>query len=239
MAYSPDDVRSLFDRIAAQGDQLEKQHFLRNEIPRAFIKKYIRPSDTVLDAGGGAGINAILMARMCQSVTLVDISPKMLALAATNSREAHMLDRIGLFEGDITHLEQCDDAACSFVVAVAGAISHALEKGFQAVQELPRASQKGALLIIGCDSKYGLMRHFLRYDDDLLDETTSIFETGEYLNNGEVRARLYTVAEMVGMLKRAGCEIVEVASTPMIISSLDERRYHEEAGWEKLKALEL
>ncbi len=239
MVYSPEDVRSLFDRIAAQEDQLEKQRFLRNEIPRAFITKYIRPSDIVLDAGGGAGINAILMARVCQRVTLVDISPRILALAASNIREAHLLDRINLIEGDITHLDQCGDAEFSFVVAVAGAISHALEKGFQAVQELVRVSRKGAFLIIGCDSKYGLMRHFLRYDDDLLDETTSLYETSEYLNNGEVKARLYTVAEMTGMLKQAGCEIVEVASTPTIINSLDERRYHQEENWEKLKALEL
>ena len=95
------------------------------------------------------------------------------------------------------------------------------------------------MLIIGCDSKYGLMRHYFRYDDDLLDEAESMYATNEFLNDGEVKAHLYTVAEMSGLLTQAGCEIVEVASTPAIINSLDESKYHQKARWEKLKALEL
>lgn len=71
MTYSPEAVRTLFDKIAAQEDQLEKHPFLRNEIPREFIRRYLGPPDIVLDAGGGTGINAILMAPLCQRVTLV------------------------------------------------------------------------------------------------------------------------------------------------------------------------
>ena len=33
-------------------------------------------SDIVLDAGGGAGINAIMMAKRCKKVTLVDIATR-------------------------------------------------------------------------------------------------------------------------------------------------------------------
>lgn len=239
MTYSPESVKNLFDHIAVQEDQLEKRHFLRNEIPREFIKQYLRPSDIALDAGGGTGVNAILMARVCQRVTLVDISPGMLELAATNAREADLTEKIDLWEGDITQLAPLRDASFSFVVCVGGAISHALEKGYQAIQELVRVAQQGAVLMIGCDSKYGLMRHYFRYDDDLLDEAESMYTTNEFLNDGEVKARLYTVTEMAGLLTQAGCEIVKVASTPTIINSLDESKYHEEARWEKLKALEL
>ena len=238
MAYSPDDVRSLFDEIALQEDQLEKRHFLRNEIPREFIKKYLKPSDIVLDAGGGTGINAIIMAQCCQRVTLLDISPIMLELATTNIREAGLSDTIEIRKGDITNLDQMGDDKFSFVVCVGGALSHALEQGEQAIHELVRIAQRGAILIIGCDSKYGLMRHYFRYDDDLLEEVAQMFSANEFLNNGEVRAHLYTVAEMTKFIKEAGCEILEVASTPTIINSLDESKYHEEAKWAKLKSLE-
>ena len=141
MIYDPESVKNLFDHIAAQEDQLEKRLFLRNEIPREFIKQYLRPPDIALDAGGGTGINAILMARVCQRVTLVDISPGMLELAATNAREAGLIEKIDLWEGDITHLDRLGDASFSFVVCVGGAISHALEKGCQAIQELVRVAQ--------------------------------------------------------------------------------------------------
>lgn len=239
MTYSPEAVRTLFDKIATQEDQLEKHPFLRNEIPREFIRRYLGPLDIVLDAGGGTGVNAILMAPLCQRVTLVDISPKILDLAAINIRAAGLSGKIERQAGDITQLAQLGDAQFSFVVCVGGAVSHALEKGEAAVRELVRVARPGATLIIGCDSKYGLMRHYLRYEADLLDEAAAMYSASEFLNNGEVKARLYTVAELTGLLKGAGCEIIEVASTPVIISSLDEGKYHQEMKWEKLKALEL
>ena len=85
MVFNPEAVIRAYDEIAEREDRFEKEFSLRNEIPREFIKKYLRTSDNVLDAGGGSGINAIMMAHCCQRVTLVDISPKILVLAATNS----------------------------------------------------------------------------------------------------------------------------------------------------------
>ena len=58
------------------------------EIAREFIKKYLKPTDIVLDAGGGTGINAIMMAQHCQKVTLVDLSPRILELAYNNVQAA-------------------------------------------------------------------------------------------------------------------------------------------------------
>jgi ubiquinone/menaquinone biosynthesis C-methylase UbiE len=239
MVYKPEEVRQLFDQIVEQEDQLEKRPFLRNEIPREFIKKYIKNTDRVLDAGGGTGLNAILMAGLCQRVTLVDISPRMLTLAAANIEEAGLAGQIDLVEGDITDLSRFDDGAFSFIVCVGGALSHTLELNLRALQEMVRVAEKGARLVIGCDSKYGLMRHFLRYDDDLLDEVESMIATGEFLNNDQLKAHLYTVGEMRGLLEDAGCLTIEIASTPVVINSLDESKYHEAGRWERLKALEM
>jgi len=41
-------------------------------------------SDVVLDVGGGTGINTIMMAQRCKKVVLVEISPRILELAALN-----------------------------------------------------------------------------------------------------------------------------------------------------------
>ena len=50
MPYTSSAVKKLFDQIAEQEDQLEKEPFLRNEIPRIFIQKYLRSTDKVLES---------------------------------------------------------------------------------------------------------------------------------------------------------------------------------------------
>jgi len=102
---------------------------LRTEIPRKFIKKYLKASDVVLDAGGGTGLNAIMMAKRCKKVTLVDISSKILELAALNVEYAGFTETIDLLEGDITNLEQFGDGEFSFIVCVGDSISYVLERG--------------------------------------------------------------------------------------------------------------
>jgi ubiquinone/menaquinone biosynthesis C-methylase UbiE len=240
MTYNPEAVREAYDKIAVNEDGFEKGFSLRNEVPREFIIKYLSASDIVLDAGGGAGVNAIMMARRCQQVTLVDISPKLLELAAVNIQAAGLTQKIDLVEGDISNLAQFGDAAFSFVVCVGGVLSYALEKGQTAVRELVRVAKQGAILIIGCDSKYGFVRWLLNENESesQLEAALEVYETGEYEAGDGAFARLYTVAELTALLKESGCEIVEVASTPTLVDSWDQSKYPAEKR-EKLKALEL
>ena len=241
MTFSPEAIREVYNKLAQREDRFEKEHSLRNEIPREFIKRYLRATDVVLDAGGGTGINAIMMAQRCQGVTLVDISPKILELAAVNIQNAGMIERIDLVEGDITDLRQFGDAAFSFVVCLGGSLSYALEKGSQAIQELVRVAQRGSILVIGCDSKYGFVR--LHLSGGRLDEAVGMYETSTYDVGGAgegAYARLYTVAEMTGLIEEAGCEVLEVASTPTLVVSFGQNMYgQEEERWQKLKSLEL
>ncbi len=238
MTYDPESVRKAYDRGADVEDQAEKNPSLRTEIPREFIKKYLKSSDTVLDAGGGTGINAILMAQRCQAVALLDISPKILELAAANIREAGLEEKINLVEGDITNLQEFKDDEFSFVLCVGDAISYALERGEQALHELVRVAQQDAILILGCDSKYGFMRLFLGQGD--LEEVTSIHRTSETTCGMGPKTRLYTANEMRGFIERAGCEVLEIASTPTISDAVDRTPYvSDPETWGKLKSLEL
>jgi ubiquinone/menaquinone biosynthesis C-methylase UbiE len=240
MGYSPAAVREAYDAIAEREDQFEKSFSLRNAIPREFIKRYLRASDVVLDAGGGSGINAIMMAQCCQRVTLVDISPKLLDRAATNIQDAGLTDKIDLIEGDISNLKQLRDAAFSFVTCLGGTLSYVRDQAEQALQELVRVAKSGAILIIGCDSKYGFVRWLLNAadSDDQLDSAVEVYEAGEYEAGEGVFARLYTVAELTDLIEGAGCEIVEIASAPTLLNAWEQSTYPEDKQ-EKLKALEL
>ena len=88
MSYDPQAVREAYNQSAEEEDEAEKKPSLRTEIPREFIKRYLKPSDVVLDAGGGTGINAIMMAQRCKRVTLLDITPRILELAEGNIENA-------------------------------------------------------------------------------------------------------------------------------------------------------
>lgn len=240
MAYNPEAIRNAYDAIADREDAFEKVFSLRNEIPREFIKKYLKSTDTVLDAGGGSGINAIMMAQTCRSVTLVDISPKLLDLAGINIREKGLWEKIDVREGDISNLEQFKDNAFSFVVCLGGALSYALDKGQQAVCELVRVASPGAYIIIGCDSKYGFVRWLCGETDstDRLEIAREVFETGEYEAGEGAFARLYTAQELTSLLQNTGCEIVQVGSTPVLVNSWDQSSYPKEKQSE-LKDLEM
>jgi ubiquinone/menaquinone biosynthesis C-methylase UbiE len=240
MVYNPEAVKKAYDEIAEREDQFEKEFSLRNEIPRELIQKYLKASDVVLDAGGGSGINAIMMAQYCERVTLVDISPRLLKLAMTNLQEKGLTEKIDLKEGDISNLEQLGDGAFSLVICLGGTLSYVLEKGQQAILELVRVARKGAILIIGCDSKYGFVRWLFNesQSENQLEAAREVYEAGEYEAGEGTFARLYTVNELMALLKNAGCEIVEVGSTPILINSWEQSSYPKEKQ-EKLKELEL
>jgi ubiquinone/menaquinone biosynthesis C-methylase UbiE len=237
MSYDPQAVVEAYEKNAPIEDASEKKQSLRVEIPREFIKKYLQPSDVVLDAGGGAGINAILMAGICQKVTLLDITPGVLEMAARNVGVAGIAEKVELVEGDITNLSQFGDESFSFVVCVGDPISYVLDGRFGAIEELVRVAQEGSILIIGCDSKLGFMR--MKLARGLLEEALEIQEVSECYCGMGPRTHLYTVDEMTGLLEEQECEVLEVASTPTFADTIDISQYVEAQKWAKLKALEL
>ncbi len=235
--YDPRMVRSAYDEVADEEDWQEKHPSLRTELPRAFIKKYLKKGDVVLDAGGGTGVNAVMMARRCKHVTLLDISGEILTRAERNIKEARLSKKIKLVQGDITDLKQFKDEQFSFVVCVGDAISYVLDERFKAMKELVRVARKNAVLIIGCDSKYGFMRHYLSKGD--LKEAISIFKTQETCCGMGPRTHVYDVDEMKQLLEENGCEVLEIASTPTITDSVDKSQFYEPQKWRRLKRLEL
>jgi ubiquinone/menaquinone biosynthesis C-methylase UbiE len=238
MSYDPDSVVQSYERNAEIEDASEKGPSLRVEIPREFIKRYLKSSDVVLDAGGGTGINAIVMAERCTKVTLLDITPRMLQIAEQNIRQAGVSDKIALVQGDITDLGEFRDEQFTFVVCVGDAVSYVLERRFEALDELVRVAQEDSFLVIGCDSKLGFMR--MKLGQGLLDEAVDILEASETYCGMGPRTHLYTVNEMTELLEERGCRVLEVASTPTFSDTIDVGLYKEDTDeWEKLKRLEL
>jgi ubiquinone/menaquinone biosynthesis C-methylase UbiE len=237
MSYDPAEVIRSYTANAEREDQAEKGRSLRTAIPREYIRRYIRPADRVLDAGGGTGVNAIMMAQGGASVTLLDITPQILELARRSIRDAGLQDRIEVVEGDICALDAFEDGRFSFVVCVGDALSYVLDRRAQAMRELVRVARRGATLVLGTDSRYGFLR--LRLAQGKLAEAREILRTSETYCGMGPRSHLYTVDEMRSLLEENGCELIEVASTPSLSDTIDVAPYVESDQWEALKELEL
>ena len=237
MKYNPKKVKQRYDEIADEEDRQEKIPTLRTEIPREFIKKYIKKTDIVLDAGGGTGINAIMMSKKAKHVTLIDISTEIVNHAIKNVKDAKLSDKIDILEGDISNLKQFKDGQFSFVVCVGDAISYVLDNRFKAIKELVRVAKKNSILVIGCDSKYGFMRLYLKDGD--LKEAANINKTHETYCGMGPRTHVYSIEEMKQLLEKNGCEVLEIASTPTITDTVDRKQFYEPKKWAKLKKLEM
>ena len=237
MSYDPLEVIKAYEMNAAEEDASESEPSLRVELPREFIRKYLQASDVALDAGGGTGANAILMAEVCRKAVLLDLTPGILTLASKNVAAAGMSKMVDLVQGDITNLRQFEDGSFTFLLCVGDAISYVLDKRFEALRELVRVVRAGSILIIGCDSKLGFMR--MKLAEGEIDEAQAIAESGECFCGMGPRTHLYTVDEMTELLEAAGCDVIEVASTPTFADTMDAAQYSAPAQWAKLKALEL
>ena len=133
----------------------------------------------------------------------------------------------------------------SNVACLGGPLSYVREQSPWAIRELVRVARKGAALILGCDSKHGFVRWLLRVHseghlqgEDRLDKAIAVYEACEYEAGEGAYAHLYTATELTKLLEEAGCDVLELASTPTLMDSWDQSTYPEEKR-EKLKALEL
>lgn len=178
-----------------------------------------------------------MMAKKAKHVTLIDLSTEIVNHAIKNVKNAKLSNKIDILEGDISNLKQFKDEQFSFIVCVGDAISYVLEKRFKAMKELVRVAKKNSILIIGCDSKYGFMRLYLK--DGNLKEAIKINKTHETYCGMGPRTHVYTIDEMKKLLEKNGCKVLEIASTPTITDTIDKKQLYESKKWAELKKLEM
>lgn len=239
MIYNHNNILEKYDLLAEEEDKQEKDRSLRIEIPREFIKKYIKSNDIVFDAGGGTGINAIIMAERCKHVTLLDISPKVLEYARINIAKTIFSDKIEIRQGDITNMPDFSASQFTFLVCVGDSISYVLDKRFEAMKEMVRILRKNSILIIGCDSKLGFLRNCLSNGD--LNEAIAIMNNNQTRCGMGIDTYVYSVEEMTHLLRNNGCEILEIASTPTFTDTLlpKMKNKYKTEKWSELKKLEM
>jgi SAM-dependent methyltransferase len=80
-------VRRFYDEtVRTEWNRLDR-HKVEFELTKRYLNRYIKPSDTVLDLGGGPGKYSLYLSERGCKVTLADLSPNNVAFALNQARE--------------------------------------------------------------------------------------------------------------------------------------------------------
>jgi len=153
-SLAPDEVRSLFDRIAPVYDGMNRLMTagLDRSWRRLAVEAVVQPGDRVLDGCCGTGDLALAAEREGGRVTGLDFSARMLERAA---RKSQTVDWV---EGDLLALPFADAAFDAATVGFGVRNVADLEAGFRELRRVLRPG--GRLAILEITQPRGLLRPF-------------------------------------------------------------------------------
>lgn len=121
----------------------------------AYIHRYAKPGDRVIEIGAGTGRYSISLAKEGMDVTAVELVEKNLRVLKENSRG---IENICSYQGDATDLSRFEDGSFD-VTLVFGPMYHLYEEEEinKAIDEAIRITKKGGILLFAFISVYGIM----------------------------------------------------------------------------------
>lgn len=145
-----EEVREMFDNIAPTYDRLN--HILSLSIDKIWRRRVVRKvrrmkPQRVMDLATGTGDLAIQMAKRIPKARImgVDLSEKMLAVAAEKVRRKGLDDHIALYQGDAEQLDVTDGLLDVVTIAFGVRNFGNLEQG---LSEIFRALRSGGHIVV-------------------------------------------------------------------------------------------
>ncbi len=231
---SIDDTRSAYDQYAdREWNRLEAgaQHRLEFLITRHALRRHLPqtpPTARVLDAGGGPGRYTMALADEGYRVTLLDLSPQLLAIARARiaALPAPTQDHIeAVVEGSITDLAAFPDASFDATLCLGGPLSHLVEHPDrrQALSELRRVTKPGGRLFVSVMGRLGAYRSAVQWPDWFDGVFPEIAESGTTtITPGRAPCYFFLPEELSGELTQAGFEVDHLYGCQGIGAHLDE-----------------
>jgi len=206
-------IRKRWDEHAERYDEWYKtfhgavEHYVDWELLRGHLPR--NKDARILDAAGGTGRITLPLAKMGYSITLCDVSPRMLDVARQKLLKARVLDKVEICECDVRKLRFADESF-DFVLCWDGMA--------QAAKELIRVTKRGGKISMFLVNKHGAaIRKFsedaasalalLRskssyvYDEDMKYKAVSVEEARELFEKEKVKViELYAVCGMLDLL---------------------------------------
>lgn len=123
-------------------------------------------------------------------------------------------------QADLVDLSQFDDHGFDAVVCFGGPLSYVLERADAAVAEMVRVARPGGILLVSVMSLLGAARAHLpgvvelasaRGTEEVLDQVLATGVLTADMNDGH-QLKMYRWAELVALLERHGCEMIDGAT---------------------------
>ena len=187
MSYNPDIPRNRYDNYGdREWKRLEKDGHgeLLYHVHLDILKRYIKPTDKVLEVGAGSGRYTKDLAAMCAELTVADISSHQIEFNKSKMRELSLIDRIKAYHVlDVIDMSVFEDSSFDCVVCIGGVLNYLLDKEKDGVQEMLRVLKLDGVLIVGVMSFIGASLYYLegiRHEKDQfgLEATKWVFDTG-------------------------------------------------------------
>lgn len=233
--YSPEWVRDHYDRYGLQEwDRWERDEVqqVKLRLHLAYLERYLRADDRVLEMGAGAGRFTREIARITGRVVVADISPVQLELNRQKAQEHGFAPAVESW----VECDMCDltphfgDGRFDAVVCYGGPLSYVFERRDDAARELLRVVRPGGRLLVSVMSLWGSVHQFLHGVLELAaEDNRRIIASGDLtpeLAPGSQRCHMFRSGELRECLERAGA-IVEVVSASNCLSDAYEGRLEE------------
>jgi SAM-dependent methyltransferase len=194
--------RTLYD----QDDVFGAIYGLRREIVLEWIDNLALPKGArILEAGCGAGLLALDLARRGYTVVATDVNQGMVEAARREVADAHLDGAVTVRSGDAHSLDFPSD---SFDLVVAVGVVPFLHSPVQALREMHRVLRPGGHVLLTSDNRWRLIYFFdpvLSPFTELLRDWIRRLRSGR---PGDLPIRYYSWRELQRLMAAAGLETV-------------------------------
>lgn len=157
---SLENVQNYYDEtVEDEWIRLDK-HYVEYELTKRYLKRYINPSDKILDLGGGPGKYALHLSEFGCDVTLADLSPKNIAFGLNKAKELNLpLEGMCVDSRDLSCI---DDGLFDHVICMGPMYHLTNEKDrIQTITECMRVLKPGGTLFVAFVSSYSFVWDYL------------------------------------------------------------------------------
>jgi ubiquinone/menaquinone biosynthesis C-methylase UbiE len=220
-------VRKRWDEHAKRYDEWYEtfkgavEHYVDLELLKGHLPK--NRDARILDAAGGTGRITLPLAKMGYSVTLCDISPRMLNVARQKLLKAGLLDKVEIHECNVYKLRFADESF-DFVLCWDGRI--------EAARELIRVTRKGGKISMFLVNKYGAAVSKFREDPD--SALASLRQKPSYVYDEEERYVAVSVEEAKEFFEKKGVKVLEIYAVCGMVDLLSiPKKVQESRSWDQ------
>jgi S-adenosylmethionine-dependent methyltransferase len=178
---------------------------LAYNIRAANLKRHIRGEAlTILDAGGGNGLEAVAFAKQGHTVALVDYSAEMLAEARQNVESNLVGERVEIYQGEIGSIPQLFPPA-RFDVALCHNVLQYVNDLDKALQAISYAVKPNGLLSIICINRYSEPYRLALQEVNLQAAYSGLDAKMIHSKVFEAPMTAYSAEDLRAPLQKAGC----------------------------------